>query len=228
MKLTEHYNNLFSDFVNKLKFSNVEVDNQLFSKADNRYGITLVIVPPEIVKQNIQQFVSELKIIEPEQYYYRNSDIHITVMSVISCYQNFSLDKIKIEDYLEVIKKSLINIKNFSIDFNGITGTQSAIMVQGFPSNNYLNILRDNLRKEFASTNLEQSLDKRYAIQTAHSTVVRFRNEIQHKEKFLQILEKYRNHEFGKFDVEEIIFVANDWYQKKEKVQILEKLTLEK
>lgn len=227
MNLKEHYNNLYSEFLIKLNSSNVAVDEQLYSAADKRFGITLVIVPPENVKEKIQLFLNELKKIEPEQYYYRNSDIHITVMSIISCYNNFSLEKINVKDYLTVINNCLSNIKNFSIEFCGITATQSAIMIQGFPSNNHLNLFRDNLRREFALTNLEQSLDKRYSIQTAHSTVVRFQNKIRQKEKFVQVLNKFKDYEFGKFDVNQITFVANDWYQKKEKVQVLKTLNLD-
>lgn len=226
MNLHEHYNKLFLEFLNSLKSSNVDVDENLYSNSDKRFGITLIIVPPENIKQNIQRFLNELKIVEPEQYYYRSSDIHITVMSVISCYENFSLTKINTDKYISVINNSLFNINKFSIEFNGVTATRSAIMIKGFPSNNYLNQFRDNLRKEFANSNLEQSLDKRYSIQTAHSTVVRFNKEIQDKDKFVQVIEKYKDYNFGKFEVGQIIFVANDWYQKKEKVKILKILNV--
>lgn len=226
MNLHEHYNKLFLEFLNSLKSSNVDVDENLYSNSDKRFGITLIIVPPENIKQNIQRFLNELKKVEPEQYYYRSSDIHITVMSVISCYENFSLTKINTDKYISVINNSLFNINKFSIEFNGVTATRSAIMIKGFPSNNYLNQFRDNLRKEFANSNLEQSLDKRYSIQTAHSTVVRFNKEIQDKDKFVQVIEKYKDYNFGKFEVGQIIFVANDWYQKKEKVKILKILNV--
>jgi 2'-5' RNA ligase len=224
--LNFHYEKLFNETKQKVLQNNFEVDNLIDYKNDNRYGITLVIVPSESIKENIQVFLKELKLIEPDQYYYRNSDIHITVMSIISCYEDFTLNKIKVEDYLEVIKKSVENIKSFSIEFTGVTASPSAVMIQGFPSNNNLNIIRDNLRNYFNSINLEKSLDKRYAIQTAHSTVVRFRKEVSKKDSFLEILEKYRNFKFGQFEVNEMNFVANDWYQKNEKVKLIEKLKL--
>lgn len=224
--LKSHYDKLFNETKQKVQQDNFEVDKLIDYKNDNRYGITLVIIPSQEVKDKIQIFLSELKKIEPNQYYYRNSDIHITVMSIISCYEDFTLNQIKVQDYFEIIKKSLQNINCFDIEFSGVTASSSAIMVQGFPSNNHLNAVRDSLRNSFNSAEIENSLDKRYTIQTAHSTVIRFREEVSKKEEFLNILEKYRNYNFGKFEVSEMIFVANDWYQKKERVELIQKFQL--
>ncbi len=228
MNLSEHYKNLFSEFLNKVKSTNVLVDELIDSENDNRYGITLLIRPPIFIKNKIQIFLDDLRKIEPIQYYYRNSDIHITVMSIISCYNGFDLSKINLEDYFSVISKSVEKEKSFAINFEGITATQSAIMVQGFWEENTLNNIRDNLRENFRQTHLEQSLDKRYSIKTAHSTIVRFRNDIKEKDKFIELLEKYKNYNFGKFGVNELEFVANDWYQKIEKVKLLKTFKLEK
>ncbi|MFZ1291544.1 MAG: hypothetical protein WAR79_15720 [Melioribacteraceae bacterium] len=228
MSLSQHYKNLFSEFLNKVKSTNVLVDELIDSENDTRYGITLLIRPPIFIKNKIQIFLDDLRKIEPIQYYYRNSDIHITVMSIISCHNGFDLSKINLEDYFSVISKSIENEKSFEIIFRGITATQSAIMVQGFWEENTLNNIRDNLRENFRQTDLEQSLDKRYSIKTAHSTIVRFRNDIKEKDKFIELLEKYRNYNFGKFGVNELEFVANDWYQKIEKVKLLKTFKLGK
>jgi len=124
--LKNHYNKLFLETKQKVLPDNFKVDNLIDYKNDNRYGVTLIIIPSEKVKENIQKFLAELKKVEPNQYYYRDSDIHITVMSIISCYEDFSLNKIMVEDYLEAIKKSLESIKSFSINFQGITASPSA------------------------------------------------------------------------------------------------------
>ena len=70
-------------------------------------------------------------------------------------------------------------------------------MVQGFLENDTLNQIRDNLRVDFKNTSLEQSMDKRYAIQTAHSTIFRLKEKIKNKEDFLDIVEKYRDYYFA-------------------------------
>jgi hypothetical protein len=64
---------------------------------------------------------------------------------------------------------------------------------------------------------LEQSLDKRYSIQTAHSTIIRFRRELNQKRCVLKLIDKYVDHDFGTFEIEK--WVCNDWYQRKEFVK---------
>lgn len=226
MNLAKHYDDLYYNCIKKVMSENFLADSLIDSEDDDRYGITLLIRPPETIKIQIQTFLNNLKQIEPNQYYYRNSDIHITVMSIISCYSGFKLTKIDLAEYNNVIVKSLENKNNFSINFKGITASESGIMIKGFMSNETLNEIRDNLRLNFRNSKLEQSIDKRYSIQTAHSTVVRFRSGVKRKDEFLDTIEKYRNYEFGEFNVNTLELVANDWYQKKEKVKKLAEFNL--
>uniref|UniRef100_UPI000836725E 2'-5' RNA ligase family protein n=1 Tax=Pseudotamlana agarivorans TaxID=481183 RepID=UPI000836725E len=177
--------------------------------------------PPESVKTQIQKCLKTLETLEPAQYYYPNSDIHITVMSIISCYNDFDLSKIDISRYVDIIKKCLVHSQDISIQFKGLTASNSCIMLQGFMDNSALNDLRDELRSAFKTSDLEQSLDKRYAIQTAHSTVVRFKNKIQNPEALIKVIETYANHDFGSFKVQNFELVYNDWYQRKKFVKVL-------
>jgi 2'-5' RNA ligase len=94
-------------------------------------------------------------------------------------------------------------------------------MLQGFLEDDTLNQVRDRLRTNFQKSGLEQSIDKRYAIQTAHSTIFRLREKLKNKEDFIQIIENYKEYYFGTFTVETIEFVFNDWYQREEYVRKL-------
>lgn len=227
MNLIEHYNKLYEDSIQKIKSDMYQVDNLVDASDDDRRGITLVIRPDMEIKNNIQSFLADLKDIEPEQYYYPNSDIHITLMSVISCYKGFGLSQISISDYVEVIKESLIKGKSVNIEFKGITASPSCIMVQGFMNNEILNDIRDQLRVNYKSSGLIQTIDQRYSIRTAHATVIRFRKEFSQKENFLNALESYRNHDFGQFSVKQIELVYNDWYQREENSIRLYRFNLE-
>ena len=87
-------------------------------------------------------------------------------MSIISCYDGFDLNAIDVSKYIDIIKKSITVNTNVEIQFKGLTASPSCIMVQGFMSSPSLNKIRDNLRTHFKNSDLEQSLDKRYAIHT--------------------------------------------------------------
>ena len=214
MNLSEHYNQLYKKSAAAILAGNYKLDSQINNPSDSRFGITLLIRPSEKMKANIQLFLDELKAVEPEQYYYPNCDIHITVMSIISCYEGFTQDKISIEDYIKIIQESLINLGKIKIEFRGVTASPSALMIQGFPADESLNNLRNKLRENFKKSTLQQSIDSRYAISTAHSTVMRFQEKLQNPEKLIAVAEKFRDYNFGEFTVDKVELVYNDWYQR--------------
>ena len=226
MNLKAHYTKLYQESIQKIQLDSYQVDKLIDSNNDKRFGITLLLRPVKPVKTNIQKFLSEIKSIEPNQYYYPNSDLHVTVMSIITCYDGFNLSQIRIEDYVDTIKKSIKGISCFDIEFMGLTASQNCLMVQGFLTNDTLNEVRDNLRINFKNTNLEQSIDKRYSIQTSHSTILRLKNKLNDKEKFLEKVNEYRDFYFGTFEVNTLELVFNDWYQRKEYVKTLYKFSL--
>ncbi|MGJ5643281.1 2'-5' RNA ligase family protein [Formosa sp. S-31] len=226
MHLKAHYDGLYSNTLHALENDIYSTDNLISDKKDFRRGITLRIRPPECVNLRIQTFLDDLKAVDPNQYYYPDSDIHITVMSVISCYSGFRLKTIVLQDYIHLIQECLQQIQEFSIAFKGVTGSLSCIMIQGFPTSEGLNQLRDALRHKFKNSSLQQSLDSRYTIQTAHATVVRFKSELQQKAEFINCLNQYREFDFGTFNVNEVELVYNDWYQKAEHVKLLHTFSL--
>ena len=226
MSLKEHYNQLYKESITKISSDTYEIDPMLNSDSDDRFGLSLVIRPPIAVKNEIKKFLKELEGIEPNQYYYPNSDIHITVISVISCYSGLKLSDISLPEYIELIDRSFKNIGDFTIRFEGITASPSCIMIQGFIHDSSLNRVRDELRKNFKTSNLEQSMDERYLIQTAHATVFRFREKLEQKETFLKLIAKYRDYNFGMFEVDTIELVYNDWYHRENLVTNLYRFTI--
>ena len=219
MTLENHYKKLYHDSIDKIYSENYHIDTLIDSKNDRRFGLTLIIRPSNEIKKKIQNFLKNIKEIEPNQYYYPNSDIHITVMSIISCYSDFDMSKIDVQKYIDLTEKCLLKGIDLNITFKGITASPSGVMVQGFMNNNELNDIRNRLRKAFKNSNVEQSLDKRYLIQTAHSTIIRFRKELSQKEKFLELLDNSINYDFGTFKVNKFELVYNDWYQREKYVK---------
>lgn len=226
MSLQEHYNSLYKKSIKCIENDNYIIDDLIDSSSDKRFGITLLIKPSIEVKNDIQKFLSELKAIDPNQYYYENSDIHITVMSIISCYDGFELKAIDTSKYITIIKESILKASNLRIEFSGISASPSCIMIQGFMNNQSLNEIRNQLRIKFKNSTLQQSIDIRYTIQTAHATVVRFKEKINDKSKFIKTLEKYRTYNFGTFDVKTMELVYNDWYQKAKFVKKLAEFSI--
>lgn len=134
MDLESHYDQLNSKSLEALHEGRYHVDNLIDSPSDSRLGITLLIRPNEQIKAKFQEFISELKNVEPSQYYYPSSDLHITTLSIISCYDGFELSQISINQYIDLLTEELANTQGFQIEFIGTALSQSGILIKGFPS----------------------------------------------------------------------------------------------
>ncbi|MCJ8163483.1 mutarotase [Pontibacter sp. E15-1] len=221
MELENHYAALWENSLQEFRLGRFEIDPYLTSAHDDRYGITQLFRPEDAVKKNIAAFLQELKQLEPNQYYYPSSDIHTTVLSIISCHTGFRLESIEVGEYVAVLQECMTDVAPFRIDYRGVTASPACIMVQGFPETGQLNALRDRLRQRLKSSPLRHSIDSRYVLQTAHSTVVRFREPLRNAAAFLEKLQEFRAHAFGSTRVQQVELVYNDWYQRQEEVRKL-------
>ena len=221
MNLHKLYTDLYNESYQKILNEDYSIDLNIDNPADKRFGLTLLIKPQIETKNKIQNFLTELKDIEPQQYYYSNADLHITALSIISCYDGLSLSDINVSEYSKTIAKSLESVSEFEIEFKGITASESAIMIQGFPKTETLNEIRENLRSNFGKSSLQKSIDRRYRLTAAHITVMRFRKKLNDASQFINYIEKYRDYDFGTSKISKLDFTYNDWYQREEVVQKL-------
>ncbi|AHJ97918.1 hypothetical protein [Hymenobacter swuensis] len=87
-------------------------------------------------------------------------------------------------------------------------------MVQGFPEDEGLEELREATRAFFRASGLQQSIDTRYSIHTAHSTVIRFTRPLSDAPMLVARLAQYQEQFIGTFVVDVVELVFNDWYQR--------------
>ncbi|MEX0882746.1 MAG: hypothetical protein WDZ72_04665 [Cyclobacteriaceae bacterium] len=226
--LQAHYQLLHQNALEEIRMNGFSHDPGLDDESDSRRGLTLLLQPNETIKSNFKRFIFELTAIDPGQYPYPSSDIHVTIMPIISCYEGFTLETVEREAYIDAIEKALEGIKKITLRFEGVFASPSCLMIKGYPMNGELETCREKLRELFSKSKIPQSLDKRYRLVTAHSTVYRFKQPVNHPDKFLSLLGQYEKHHFGDQEFDEVQFVFNDWYQRKEKVIPLETFDLHK
>lgn len=221
MDLKTHYDSLWKQTLPKFKRAQFEFDPLINAAEDTRYGVTLLARPSDEVKQNILKPLDKIKSVAPNQYYYPDSDLHLTVLSIISCYAGFTLDEIDPLEYRDLISSAIDSVSPFRIQFKGLTASPSCILVQGFPENDQLNKLRNNLRNKFNQSKLQHSIDQRYKLQTAHMTVIRFKEPFKDSPKFVRTISDLRDHHFGSCLIKHLELVGNDWYQQEDKVKLI-------
>lgn len=193
-----------------------ELDDHLnHREEDTRRGMSVIARLDNSVLEKIGSFLHEGKLIEPGQYFYEAYDIHITILTLITCHDGFDPNQIDTEPYRKLIEKICLKQHPVKIVFKGITASPNCVMVQGFPVDNCLSSLRQELREQFSCSGLRNSMDKRYVLQTAHSSVIRLHSPIQQKKQFVEYLEKYRDYAFGIADISSLEFVFHDWYMSK-------------
>lgn len=221
MKLKQHYEDLWRQSIQVFNNEEFQVDPFIDSGDDTRYGITLLARPSAQIKSAISNLLEEIRSVAPVQYYYPPSDMHLTVLSIISCYPGFSPEKVNTAEYIRLISSVAEAIKPFRIRFDGLTASPSCILIRGFPENNQLTNLRDGLRKQFAKSPLQHSIDKRYYIQSAHITAIRFRQPFVDSHRFIEKITALKDTYFGTCRIDELELMANDWYQRNEKVELI-------
>jgi len=211
--LSHFYAQMWVDSIDHFKNNNCQTDLLINDPSDMRRGITVLSYFDSSVKTNIANFLNELKNIEPEQYYYPQNELHLTILSIISCIAGFKLSTINVEAYGSIFHESIKDIGSFKINYKGITVSPSCILIQGFPDSEQLNILRNSLRANFKKANLVSTIDTRYEISTAHTTAVRCMAPFNNSHDVMKILTKYRNYDFGTVEVNTLELVFNNWYQ---------------
>lgn len=228
IELQKHYSDLYKSSKEIIESGLYETDKMIDDPNDRRFGITLLLRPPEEVRNNISNFLMEMKNIDPNQYYYPQSDMHITVLSIISCHNGFDLSQIDIQEYSSILRDTISPFSCFNIKFEGVTASPSCFMIQGFPEDDALNRLRKDLKRVFSTSTLHTSIDKRYKLKAAHSTVIRFKTDLENVEEYLEKAEQYKSWDFGTFEVSSLELVFTDWYQSEKNSKRLMSFKLKK
>lgn len=210
------YKDMWLDFEAALQKDELETDPLIGNKQDNRRGITALAYLEKnnsAVCEKIENFIGEVSRLEPAQYFYPANELHLTVLSVIGCAPGFKLEAVDSQAYGDLFKQALQGMVPFKVHFRGITASPAAIVIQGFPLDDRLGELRDSLRKLYRASSLHISMDRRYKLEGAHATAVRFRHGVTQPYALKQLLDKYRNYDFGVAEITSLDLVFNNWYQ---------------
>ena len=221
MKVEALYKDIERKGKNKIETYTEEIDEWIGNKNDRRMGIALTIRPTKEIKDAIEKIEKEIKKVEPNQYYYPQTDYHITLLGIITARQGFQYTHEQLENLKKATEEAIKYVKKFTIKLDGIICSGGAIMVKGFYDNEMEHI-RKNLRQSILNHHLK--LDERYPTMSSHITIGRFKKPIENREGLIEYLQKYNHVYFGEFVVGEIELVYHNWYDSKK--EILEKYHL--
>jgi 2'-5' RNA ligase len=226
-RLQERYDRLWLATIDDIRSGNIEIDPVLATGLlDSRRGLTVMARPSPNVRQRVANFLSRLRRLEPEQYYYSPSEFHITVLSLFTATVEYERLLARADEYAAVVNSIFRKVAPIQIEFTGITASRSAIMIQGFCETEALNNVRDALRKELRRRRLAEGVDQRYRLETAHMTVARFRVPLRDSGRLAAMLERGRRIPFGAANITRVNLVKNDWYQSRRTIETLKEYRL--
>jgi 2'-5' RNA ligase len=215
------YDRLWAEAQEHFAAGRVKTDPHLLDRAqDRRRGISLIIRPTPDMIARLGAVIDELNAIVPGQHVYRPDELHVTLLSLISASADFDLDAVPLDDYRAVLGDLFAPVQPFAIRFVGVTASPDTVFVCG--QSDALNALRDRLRGDLTRAGLGETLDRRYRIVTAHSTVLRFQSQPDHLPELARYLIAQRTREIGAFAAETVAFTFNDWYMSHDVVRVLE------
>jgi 2'-5' RNA ligase len=190
-----------------------QIDPNLSDKTnDLRRGVTLAFRPSTVVQMNARNFLDQLAEIAPGQYLYRPEELHITVLSIISGTEFWRKEIRSLAACRPITTEVLSRQNYFRVSFRGVTASPSAVMIQGFPLGDGLEKMREELRDTFARNGLGGQLDRRYKINSAHMTVMRFQRPDADWKRLKNFLAENRKADFGEMEVNRIQLILGDWY----------------
>lgn len=212
-KFNTIYDMLWDTNFENIRHGEIEVDWFISNPgADQRRGLTLIFRPPDTVKKAIRSILDEIRQFEPNQYFYCDSCLHFTVLSLFSATVDHKQEYDRLSSYQAAVDEAIKGISGFTFTLKGLTVSKSAVILCGYPDPDNLNILRDRLRRNLIHMGLSQGLDVRYTLTAAHTTIVRFAALLNDPARLGKFLLENKEREVGSFVVDELQLVKNDWY----------------
>lgn len=178
---------------------------------DKRRGITL-LVPLDVKTAGACTVLeNDIRAIEPDLYFYPVSDLHVTVLDLVSVRDGFRRDDDGIGKFIRLMEKAVAEVHPFSISFKGIITSRAGILVKGYYSRE-LQDLRARIRELAIAENI--ALEERYKSYSAHVTVARFKSLVRNWPALWAFIEKESLREVGAMTVNAMHLVIHDWYNR--------------
>jgi len=210
--LRTHYDAMWDRAWPDVARGDVECDTHLAGGLDPRRGLTLIARPGPALATCFEAVQDALSAAAPRQYRQPRSDLHVTVLSLFTVTADYGPHLARRADYAAAARAAVDDLPAFDIDFEGITISRGAVLAKGFPRDGTLEALRARLRDALRARGLDGTLDQRYRLVTAHSTLLRFVAPPLEPVRLAGALAEMRNVPLGPLRVNSLQLVINDWY----------------
>jgi 2'-5' RNA ligase len=224
--LRAHYDAMWDDAWPAIAGGDVECDLHLAGGLDPRRGMSLIARPDPALMVRFDALLARLADVDPRQYRQPRADMHLTVLSLLTVTEDYAPHLARRADFVAAVRAAVEGLPAFDIDVDGIAISRGAVLARGYPRDDTLERLRARLRDALRARGLDGSLDRRYRLVTAHTTLLRFVAPLADPGRFAAALADMRDEPLGTMHVETLQLVVNDWYMSSAAVEPIETFTL--
>lgn len=152
--------------------------------------------------------ISGFREVEPDQYYYPESDIHVTVFEFVSVRSDFRNYEKDIGAFEEVCTEALREVGPFEIALLGTVFTRTSGILAGY-DDDILTEIRDGIRNRSRARGIAPL--ERYRSESAHISFMGYRAELRDRRGFLKLAKATRDLDLGTMTVRRLELVEHDW-----------------
>jgi len=217
----DNYRRLSREGYEALALGRLQCDPHLLNpEEDRRSGVSLILRPaPEVVRL-LARVSQRLLAAMPDQYFYQESDYHVTVATLVAARDPLDLGADDLSRLRNMTTAALASCRPFLIHFLGVSLVPAGIIARGYYPRDSLAEIRDAIRAEAKQRDIP--LQERHSNVGAHVTVARFRTVFD-TSRLVTELDALQRCELGLSPVHELDLVQNDWYTRKSRVRVLER-----
>lgn len=197
----------------RLASGNIQADPYLIDAVlDQRRGLSVIAFPDDSIKTRCLQVVQALAEAEAGQFPYAAESLHLTVLNLVTVGHFGSAEERRLPQFTEVVTRALLDVGSFEVNYVGLVLAPDCVIVRGYPVGPTLERLRERLRQEMRTAGYGELLDRRYRLQTAHSTVFRFRTPLNDPRRFDGLVKSFANLALGTCRFSAVELIKHDWY----------------
>jgi 2'-5' RNA ligase len=223
MSTASLYESIHRDNIAFIRDGDIIVDTYLGNGVtDLRRGISLII-PLSHISKNYESIVQGFQMLEPSQYYYPLSDLHITVFDLISANPMYAPSNSVDDTFVAIANEVLAPVNRFSVTFKGIVFSREAGLFTGYDDGSVV-ALRESIRGQLLQQGIPNT--ERYKSKSVHSTFFRFAKPLANSKIFAGAIENHREIEIGNEPVQSVSLIEHDWYNRKNSIRTIKAFML--
>ena len=189
------------------------------SGEDDRMALALVLRPSPEAAESVLRALEPLRAMEPHQYFYPASGLHITVLDLIPGQSGLSCPTPSlIRRYRDLLAPVLAGTAPFPVFLRGLTASESAERAKGYYHPGTLDDFRARLREALAQGGLPTR--ERYETCSCHLTAMRLVTPVSAPTAFLDALRRLEDCPLGVFFACQAELVYHDWYDARKQVLV--------